>query len=180
VLKGTALLPIFMNPINKETIYFRMKTKPQSMLHKKFNSAGFSFSLLFGLSAFAGVHAFSQTDHKDLAYNVVSTTPARPGDYSVQVTISQSDSSDLKFRIHILNPEEQKVTIYIRSRTLGTIFIKTLMDSEFANHEYANLYNMNELEDGLYSIEVVAGRESIRKDILINTTTKIDRRASIN
>ncbi len=106
--------------------------------------------------------------------------PARLHPNPVQVTISQSDSADLKFRIHILNPEEQKVTIYIRSKSLGTIFIKTLTDSEFANHEYANLYNLNELEDGQYSIEVVAGGESIHKDILINTITKIDRRASIN
>ena len=150
------------------------------MLHRKFNLSSLSFSLLFGLSVFSSVHAFSQSDRKELAYNNVSTMPARLHPNPVQVTISQSDSADLKFRIHILNPEEQKVTIYIRSKSLGTIFIKTLTDSEFANHEYANLYNLNELEDGQYSIEVVAGGESIHKDILINTITKIDRRASIN
>jgi hypothetical protein len=150
------------------------------MLHKIFSPASLSFSLLFGLSALSSVYAFSQSDRKDLAYNVLSTTPVRLHNNPVQVTISQSDSADLKFRVRILNPEEQKVTIYIRSNTLGTIFIKTLMDSEFENHEYVNLYNMNELEDGQYSIEVVAGRESIRKDILINTTTQVNRKASIN
>ncbi|MDR3714976.1 MAG: hypothetical protein P4L51_19355 [Puia sp.] len=150
------------------------------MLHKKFNSATLSFSLLFVLSAFTGLRALSQSDRKDLAYNTSNAMTARLHADPVQVTISQSDSADLKFRIHILNPEEQKVTIYIRSKALGTIFVRTLSDSEFFNHEYANLFNLNELEDGQYSIEVVSAGESVRKDIRINTITKVDRKASIN
>lgn len=150
------------------------------MLHKKVNFVLVSFSLFLGLSVSLSLKSFSQSEKKDLAYNAENPASIRLHSDPVQVTISQSDSSDLKFRVYILNPEEQKVTIYIRSKTLGTLFAKTLAVGEFSNHEYANLYNMNELEDGQYSIEVVAGKDLIHKDILINTTTRIDRKASIN
>ena len=150
------------------------------MLHKKVNFVLVSFSLFLGLSVSLSLKSFSQSEKKDLAYNAENPVFARLHSDPVQVSISQSDSSDLKFRVYIINPEEQKVTIYIRSKALGTLFTKTLTEGEFSNHEYANLYNMNELEDGQYSIEVVAGKDSIRKEIVINTTTRIDRKASIN
>jgi hypothetical protein len=150
------------------------------MLHSKFTPAALSFVLLSGLSAFAGSAACAQADRKDLADNVAPVLSIGHTINPVQVTISQSDSADLRFRVYILNPEEQKITIYIKSKAFGTLLAKTLTNSEFSNHEYVNLYNLTELEDGQYSIEVIAGRESIRKDILINTTTRVDRRASMN
>ena len=81
-------------------------------------------------------------------------------------TANVSEEPDLKFKVWIANPDEEKVTISIRSEEGGYYFNKTLSDAW-----YSQLYNFSNVDDGVYTIEISKGRECIRKKIVIATDT---------
>jgi len=77
-----------------------------------------------------------------------------------------SEEPDLKFKVWVANPGEEKVTISIRSEEGGYFFNK-----RFSDAWYSQMYNFSGVEDGIYTIEISKGKECFRKKIVIATDT---------
>jgi hypothetical protein len=45
---------------------------------------------------------------------------------------------------------------------------------------YENIYDLNQLEDGNYQVQIVGGKERILKTISIHTSTQINREALVD
>jgi hypothetical protein len=103
--------------------------------------------------------------------NSARTQPDAP----LQMAVSQPDSNELKFDVKVSNPEKKRVSVTVSQRHVGVLY-----SNSFTDQNYGARYNMAELEDGQYSIEVSAGSKRIVKDITINTVVEVNRIASIN
>jgi hypothetical protein len=88
------------------------------------------------------------------------------GDHQgLQAVLVQPWSGERKLRICILNPEEKKVVITISNRA-DVDFSTTTSDSRFDQ-----IFNLEQVNDGPYQVEIKAGKEIIRKDIVISSLT---------
>lgn len=103
--------------------------------------------------------------------SVAATEISEPRVFNARV--EQPDASKLKFKVSVFNPTEQKVTVKVIDWSYGVINTKVI-----SNSEYFVLYDLSDLNDGNYRIEVIAGDEKIQQDILINTVVEENRVAT--
>ena len=89
---------------------------------------------------------------------------------SFSAGIREEDSSSLKFKVWFLNPQEEKVNISIRSES-GNIFSKN-----FTDNWYAQVYDLGELEDGIYTISISKGKKNFEKKVMISSETYVVRK----
>ena len=92
----------------------------------------------------------------------------------MQVSVRQMDPSSMKFRIAVFNPFNRPATISI-CRGEDVLYIESGV-----RNDYQNLFNLEQLEDGIYQIKITSGKETISKDINIHTETTTDREARVN
>jgi hypothetical protein len=82
------------------------------------------------------------------------------------------DPSSMKFRV--ADPFNKPATITI-CRGEDVLYVEGGV-----RNEYQNLFNLDQLEDGIYQIKITSGKETISKDINIHTETTTDREVRVN
>jgi hypothetical protein len=92
----------------------------------------------------------------------------------IQVSVRQMDPSSMKFRVAVFNPFNKPATISI-CKGEDVLYIESGV-----RNDYQNLFNLDQLEDGIYQIKITSGKETISKDINIHTETTTDREARVN
>ena len=92
----------------------------------------------------------------------------------MQVSVRQMDPSSMKFRVAVFNPFNKPATISI-CRGEDVLYIEGGV-----RNDYQNLFNLEQLEDGIYQIKITSGKETISKDINIHTETTTDREVRVN
>ena len=92
----------------------------------------------------------------------------------IQVSVRQMDPSSMKFRVAVFNPFNKPATISIYKGE-DLLYIESGV-----RNDYQNLFNLDQLEDGIYQIKITSGKETISKDINIHTETTTDREARVN
>lgn len=89
---------------------------------------------------------------------------------SMYVTLDQPDSTALKFTVFVTNPENKRVSITVSQKNSDI-----LHSYSFTNNAYSARYDMSQLGDGEYSIEISNGKERVTKDISIQTVIAVNR-----
>jgi hypothetical protein len=92
----------------------------------------------------------------------------------LQVTIRQTNAGEMKFRITIVNPNDHPVSISIHHGH------DLLFEDLTGKPTYDNVFNLSDLEDGDYIIQISSGKEKITRTIRIQTETKIDRQLTVD
>jgi hypothetical protein len=92
----------------------------------------------------------------------------------LQVHISQPDKNNMKFRIVISNPVSRYITITIKKQ--NDIYFSEMI----ATTDYENIYDLNQLEDGNYQVQIMGGKEKVLKNISIHTQTQVSRQALVD
>lgn len=106
--------------------------------------------------------------------SAAESTPTPPTTAHIQVSVRQMDPSSMKFRVAVFNPFSRPATISIcRGEDV-------LYTENGVRGTYQNLFNLEQLEDGNYQIKITSGKETIIKDINIQTETTTDREARVN
>lgn len=117
-----------------------------------------------------GHRAFAQSDRPD-RIAAHSKIKYRQGLLSVIILPCRDEA---KFRVYILNPEKEKVTIRVYNGTIVDFFVTT------EDSVYDRFLNLEQLEDGIYVIDVLAGEEKVEKSVMIGTIPRGHRWATIN
>ncbi|GGB03052.1 hypothetical protein [Puia dinghuensis] len=130
---------------------------------------------LFITLTLAAPQAFSQNYH----YKVATAAQCNALDSIVaaahlQVSIRQMDSSSMRFRITIQNPNQHAVSISIHHGN------DILFEDIAGKAPYDYVYNLSDLEDGDYLIVVSSGKEKISRNIRIQTDTRVDRLITVD
>lgn len=102
---------------------------------------------------------------------LVNNTPV-PGKISVSLT--QPESKELKFKLAIYNPGGEKVTIELRNKSEGVLHSRVINSEVF----YL-IYDMRELPDDIYTIEIKRPSQKQTRQITINTIIEESRVVSI-
>ena len=92
----------------------------------------------------------------------------------LQVQISQPDKNNMKFRIAVSNPVSRYITITIKKQ--NDIYFSEMI----ATADYENIYDLNQLEDGNYQVQIISGKEKVLKNINIHTQTQVSRQALVD
>lgn len=90
-----------------------------------------------------------------------------------QVTIRQTNAGEMRFRITVINPTDRALSISIQHGR------DILFEDLTAKPTYDNVFNLSDLEDGDYVINVISGREKISRTIHIQTETRVDRQLTV-
>ena len=101
-------------------------------------------------------------------------TPEPATTAHIQVSVRQMDPSSMKFRVAVFNPFNKPATITI-CKGGDVLYVEGGV-----RNDYQNLFNLEQLEDGIYQIKITSGKETISKDINIHTETTTDREALVN
>lgn len=80
--------------------------------------------------------------------------------------ITESDSTSLMFRVLISNPAKERVNISVYSADSGYLHNEDIFDLH-----YSKTLSFSEVEDGIYTIEISKGRETVKKRFGISTNT---------
>jgi len=84
------------------------------------------------------------------------------------------DKNNMKFRIAVSNPVSRYITITIKKQ--NDIYFSEMI----ATANYENVYDLNQLEDGNYQVQVIGGKEKVLKNIRIQTSTQVNREALVD
>ncbi|HWK05000.1 MAG TPA: hypothetical protein VNS58_15265 [Puia sp.] len=128
-------------------------------------------SLFSSSSVFAQKQSFHSTIRSVKEVNTLLDSMSME---HLQVNISQLDKNNMKFRIAVSNPLSRYITITIKKQ--NDIYFSEMIPT--ANYE--NIYDLNQLEDGNYQVQIVGGKERILKTISIHTSTQINREALVD
>jgi len=71
------------------------------------------------------------------------------------------------FRLYVQNTEKKRIGLKITHRELGL-----LVDTSFTEEQFNCRYNSDQLEDGHYQVTLINGKETVTKDVEINTVTR--------
>jgi len=82
--------------------------------------------------------------------------------------------TDSSIRIIVSNPLHKKVQLSIDHQEMGTV-VDTLISSE----DYSCVFNLGKAEDGLYKITLSSGKEVFRKEFMMSTVVKVDRKLQL-
>ena len=134
--------------------------------------------LLFTLgSLFISNHVLSQPQNFHPAIKSVKGMNVMLDSMALQhleVNISQPDKNNMKFRIAVANPVSRYITIVIKKQ--NDIYFSEVISMA----SYENIYDLNQLEDGDYQVQITGGKEKILKNIIIHTETKVQRQAFLD
>ncbi|MBV8254585.1 MAG: hypothetical protein JO154_18430 [Chitinophaga sp.] len=127
---------------------------------------------------FSTITAMAQDN--TFAFNKVSIANAAPENGSPKATVNmdlaQQNKSTLLFRLSINNPENEKLTLYIKDKNNYTLHREILP----ATARYVGSYNLESLEDGDYSFEIRSGKNKVmEKTVGIHTSTVVNRNVSV-
>jgi hypothetical protein len=128
-------------------------------------------------SLFLSTQAFSQTQSFHAPIRSVKGVKAMLDSLTIQhleVNISQPEKDNMKFRIAVSNPVSRYITITIKRQ--GEIYFSEMI----ATTNYENIYDLNQLEDGNYEVQITGGKERVLKNISIRTSTQVNRQALVN
>ena len=128
-------------------------------------------------SLFSSASAFSQTQSFHPAIRAVKEVNNLLDSLTMQhlqVNISQLDKNNMKFRIAVSNPVSRYITITIKKQ--NDIYFSEMITTA----TYENVYDLNQLEDGNYQVQVIGGKERILKNIRIQTSTQVNREALVD
>jgi hypothetical protein len=128
-------------------------------------------------SLFSSASAFSQTQSFHPAIRAVKEVNNLLDSLTMQhlqVNISQLDKNNMKFRIAVSNPVSRYITITIKKQ--NDIYFSEMITTA----SYENVYDLNQLEDGNYQVQVIGGKERILKNIRIQTSTQVNREALVD
>ena len=128
-------------------------------------------SLFSSLSAFSQTQSFHPAIRAVKEVNTLLDSLAMP---HLQVNIAQLDKNNMKFRIAVSNPVSRYITITIKKQ--NDIYFSEMITT--ANYE--NVYDLNQLEDGNYQVQVIGGKEKVLKNIRIQTSTQVNREALVD
>lgn len=92
----------------------------------------------------------------------------------LEVYISQPDKNNMKFRIAVSNPVSRYITITIKRQ--NDIYFSEMI----ATANYENIYDLNQLEDGNYQVQITGGKERVLKNISIHTSRQVSRQAMVD
>lgn len=82
---------------------------------------------------------------------------------TLQISVRLIDQSGFLFRIDVINPSGKWFQLNIEDKN-------TIFQSDFFNEKhFARVYNLNEFEDGDYTIFVRRGKEKIVKKVKLKT-----------
>jgi hypothetical protein len=119
---------------------------------------------LFLCSICFGSEVYSQQATTPLV-NLIAGNP----DQGLQAVYIQPIEKD-RLRIFVFNPDKQQVTITISNSTDVDFRVDT------RDQCYDRIFNLEQVNDGWYTIEVTAGREKVKKEILLRTVDLEERR----
>ena len=128
-------------------------------------------------SLFSSASAFSQTQsfHPAIrAVKEVNTLLDSLAMQHLQVNISQLDKNNMKFRIAVSNPVSRYIIITIKKQS--DVYFSEMISTA----SYENVYDLNQLEDGNYQVQVIGGKERVLKNIHIQTSTQVNREALVD
>ncbi|HTI08509.1 MAG TPA: hypothetical protein VL832_08120 [Puia sp.] len=128
-------------------------------------------SLLLSSSVYSQTQSFHPVIHSVKEVNGMLDSMAAP---HLQVHISQPDKNNMKFRIVISNPVSRYITITIKKQ--NDIYFSEMI----ATADYENIYDLNQLEDGNYQVQITGGKEKVLKNISIRTQTQVNRQALVD
>jgi len=92
----------------------------------------------------------------------------------LQVVIFQPFPDKAKLRVYVLNPEEREVRIRI-SNDMDVDYAITSKEIDIQRQ-----FDLSEITDGWYKVEVTAGKEKISKTVWLFTTFQDARQLTIN
>jgi len=127
-----------------------------------------TFFLLSILSAAGHAQSFHPAFHSMQRLNTMLDSLETP---HLQVEVAQPDKSNMKFRIDVYNPNSRRSVLTIRKK--GEVILYEHISVE----KYASLYDLTQLEDGDYQVEVKGGKEKVCTNISIRTETQVNRKA---
>ena len=93
----------------------------------------------------------------------------------LKMAVDQTDSAVLKFTVHVANPGNQKVSLYVTEKNEGPLAVQSFTTSDFSV-----VFDLSNLQDGEYTIEARAGKERLERKIVIETFSRVERIASVN
>ena len=128
-----------------------------------------SAALLFFFTSSA---VMSQTTATE---NLQTTTKEPAGANTLQVWAWPLKSDNLRFLLQIYNPSGKRVSI-----SINHVSGLTMEGERFYGKEFAKIYNLSELEDGVYSFKVSNGKQSVIKKVNIRTETTMHRITEVN
>ncbi|NSL89530.1 hypothetical protein [Chitinophaga solisilvae] len=92
------------------------------------------------------------------------------------ISIAQLDKDSLHFQLSVENPDNEKLTLYIKDSFNNTLHREVLP----ATVKFEARYNLQSLEDGEYIFEVRSGKNKLgEKAIGIKTQTQVNRMVSV-
>ena len=92
------------------------------------------------------------------------------------VEISQPEKETLNFRLAVTNPDNEKLTLYIKDSYNNTLHREVLP----ATVRFEARYNLQSLEDGEYIFEIRSGKTKVaERAIGIKTQTMVNRMVSV-
>ncbi|RAJ85569.1 hypothetical protein CLV59_102274 [Chitinophaga dinghuensis] len=116
----------------------------------------------------------------DFAFNKVNIASVAPENGNPKATVNmelaQQNQNALLFRLSVNNPENEKLTLYIKDKNNYTLLREILP----ATAKYVGSYNLESLEDGNYSFEIRSGKNKVmEKTVGIHTSTVVNRNVSV-
>jgi outer membrane lipoprotein-sorting protein len=128
-------------------------------------------SLFLSMQVFSQTQSYHPVIHSVKEVNSILDSMAAP---HLQVHISQPDKNYMKFRIVISSPVSRYITITIKKQ--NDIYFSEMI----ATTDYENIYDLNQLEDGNYQVQIIGGKEKVLKNISIHTQTQVSRQAMVD
>jgi hypothetical protein len=102
--------------------------------------------------------------------NKIMTEPAStPVNSSFQAGVIDEGISSLKFKVWFSNPTREKVNLQIESE-MGILFSR-----QYTEAWYGQIYDLSQLEDGVYYFVFEKGREQIKRRVVIRTNVETTR-----
>ncbi|WP_113616176.1 hypothetical protein [Chitinophaga flava] len=116
---------------------------------------------------------------KSFAYNnrfVAEQPSSEAPKKDLEVEISQPVKESLNFTLAVTNPDNEKLTLYIKDSFNNTLHREVLP----ATVRFEARYNLQSLEDGQYIFEIRNGKNKVaEKSIGIKTQTMVNRLVSV-
>lgn len=126
--------------------------------------------------------SFSKAQETTYAYNnnkvsMVANNDETPSPVTAfKLKVAQIDPEALVFKITVENPGIERVTLSIKDANNYTLHQESLPITML----YVAKFNMQELQDGVYTFEIRKGRNRIAEKIVnIRTETSINRTVSV-
>ncbi|MFY0253119.1 hypothetical protein ACDQ55_04110 [Chitinophaga sp. 30R24] len=121
----------------------------------------------------------SAAQSNSFVYNVermLKEAPMNITPATFDVSIAQMQKDQLLFELAVTNPENDKLTLYIKDNFNNTL----LRESLPSTLRFVGRYNLASLEDGNYTFEIRNGKNKLaEKSIAIKTQTQVNRNVSV-